>query len=494
MYCLEGAILPEDSHIVPETKAPQGVRDLLDWIASRTGLDFQKTSASHAAQTVAEAMQSDGVSHGNEYRALLTRDRSVYDRLVGRLTVGETYFFRDPAQFQFITDVLLPEFQEEFGRHRKMSIWSAGCASGEEPYSIAMAFDEIGQLGNVKILGTDLSTEALERARAAEYRQWSMRGNAERRVARHSESTPRGIRLKEHIRNAVTFRKLNLTRESEAGSIQDVDLILCRNVLIYFDRSTITNVVQTLTRSLSPHGWLLTAGTDPPLEDVGELDLVSTEAGVAYRKSTPSPNIEEWNGFEPDSSPTESPEQRTTALSERERTPHVSSIEVERAAAQSMANGDYSRVMELTQHVVAQSESCAALLVRAASNIDTELAEKECAAAVAVHRVGVELHHLHSLLLLGLGRCPEALAAAKRVLYLSPENIYGHFTIAAIHERLGDQASARRAYATAKEFCDQMEDDDTVPFSEGQTAASLARQAERRLERLGDSRGLRIED
>lgn len=254
---------------------------LVRWLGDRTGLDFDGCHRDRMTDTVRDAVtRSAGVGDLGAYVKRLEHDAEELEDLTDRLTVGETYFMREPDHFDLLRGTIVPE--RLAARPGPMRIWSAGCASGEEPYSAAITLAGIGVLDSATIVGTDLSTRALERARAGRYGRWSLRrcGDGERTAW----FTPDGSRwvLRDHYRNAVQWRLAGLLDGPPIGAF---DVVLCRNVLIYLTDHAVRAAAATLHDGLAPGGWLLVGASDPPLEHPG-LVRVATGRGIVYRRRT----------------------------------------------------------------------------------------------------------------------------------------------------------------------------------------------------------------
>lgn len=151
-------------------------------VGAHTGLSFESTRRTDAEAGIRRAMARVGVVDVSRYAELLEAGRMPFDDLVTELTVGETYFFREPAHFEFIQNEVFQDVLDRRGADHALRIWSAGCATGEEAYSIAIVLEEAGRRGQV--LATDISRAALQRAREAAYRPWSLRGLDEGRLHR----------------------------------------------------------------------------------------------------------------------------------------------------------------------------------------------------------------------------------------------------------------------------------------------------------------------
>jgi chemotaxis protein methyltransferase CheR len=186
-------------------------------------------------------------------------DRDLETAVIEAMTTNETYFFRDQSPFDLFRDVLLPRHLERRSAHRRLRIWCAAASTGQEPYSIAMLLDEASvRLSGwqIEILATDLSTEALEKARAGLYSQFEVqRGLPIRLLLKHFVQVGGQWRIAPQIRSMVQFRPLNLV--TDFGSLGAFDVIYCRNVLIYFDSATKADVLRRLAEVMAPDGALL---------------------------------------------------------------------------------------------------------------------------------------------------------------------------------------------------------------------------------------------
>jgi chemotaxis protein methyltransferase CheR len=475
------------------TPAPPVVETALHLVRQRTGLVFGPGRRSAFESGLARAMQRAHPATPDVYLVRLQTEPAVLDDLVAEITVGETYFFREPEQFAVLARDILPALLARRPRDRPLRIWSAGCATGEEPYTVAMLLRQQGWGGAAHIVATDLSRRALAAARRGLYGRWSLRGVPEHVV--RSYFTPVGGRyeLAPTVREDVEFRYLNLAEDtypSLATGIWGMDLVLCRNVLIYFDRDTIAGVARRLLDSLSDDGWLLPGASDPPLADLVPCDVVVTTAGLAYRRparparagrpATPPsaaalPEALVSEPRSPPQPPPPSPPPPPLPVPEPAEEVVERSLE---AVARAYAERDYSRAAELARGAVQHDGGNPAvwvLLVRALANRgDLCAAGQACAAALDRHRTCAELAYLHAVLLAEAGRHAEAADAARRALYLDRTLAVAHLALGASLARLGDTRGARRALRNAERLLAELPPEAVVPASDGAPAARLA--------------------
>lgn len=213
------------------------------------------------------------------------QDSPLFGRLLDAVVVGETYFFRDPASLKAFSEEIVPERLLAAGQDGALDIWSAGCATGEEAFSLSIVLHEKGILPGrkVRILGTDLSPSHVRRARAAIYGPQSLRATSPERRREHFEAATGGLfRLKPQLAVPVLFETRSILDEPAFGTRFDV--ILCRNVLIYLDEEARSRVVDVLSSRLKPGGYILLGASDALSVASSALTLVRLANDVVYRR------------------------------------------------------------------------------------------------------------------------------------------------------------------------------------------------------------------
>jgi chemotaxis protein methyltransferase CheR len=205
------------------------------------------------------------------------------ERLVEALVVGETYFFRELAPVSLVADQLVPALLRQGSRPR---IWSAACATGEEPLTLAMLLDARGLLDAVDLVASDISARALARAAAGRYGTRSIRDGAPPElVERYLRKEPDGgYTVSRRLVAAVDWRRLNLLERERLAGVGRVDVVLCRNVLIYFAEGTVARVVNNLASALRPGGALLVGVSESLLRFGTTLDCEEHGNVFLYRK------------------------------------------------------------------------------------------------------------------------------------------------------------------------------------------------------------------
>jgi chemotaxis protein methyltransferase CheR len=239
--------------IVHLSADPQHFRD---WIAGRLGLKFDDSKLAYLAEVLHRLADKKGL----EVHAYLDRLEGPHangelQALAIELTVAETYFFRHIDQFHAFTDVALAQARIARSSTRELNILSAGCASGEEPYTLAMLVADSGW--TVRIRALDVNTAMLAKAARGMYSPWALRETPAEYQRRWFRSVGKEFELEQTILAAVRFEEANLSKETSALSIPNLyDVIFCRNVLMYFTREGAQALVSRLTRSLAPGGHL----------------------------------------------------------------------------------------------------------------------------------------------------------------------------------------------------------------------------------------------
>jgi chemotaxis protein methyltransferase CheR len=230
------------------------------------------------------------------------------EHLATSITVGETYFFRDSNQMKLLQEFVLPELikRKRKDENHLLRIWSAGSSSGEEIYTLAMFLcDMLPDINawNLKLLGTDINTNALKKAIEGIYSDWSMRSTPERYKQRYFTTQNQNYIISKHIRDMVSFQYLNLNNDTFPSILNDTnaqDLILCRNVLIYFDRERGIHLMKKLSACLVPDGYLILGASDPIYTTdthlifnykQGALFTRTTEKEIELKKVVLSPTI-----------------------------------------------------------------------------------------------------------------------------------------------------------------------------------------------------------
>lgn len=264
-------------------------RLLRDSIYRRSGMWFSDASKFLLQKRLSPRVAALNFDSFQKYYYFLQYDpraASEFDQIFDAVTTNETYFFREPAQLKAFTDEIVPELLGSKAV-KKIRIWSAGCSSGEEPYTIAMLLEEKGyyQRATFDIFASDINQQVLSRARKGIYRESSFRATTpeirSRYFERESETT---WRIHDSIRNRVSFGRVNLYDESRVALLGQLDVIFCRNVIIYFDEASKRAVVSNFHGRLINGGYLLLGHSESLISLSTQFRLRHLQNDMVYQK------------------------------------------------------------------------------------------------------------------------------------------------------------------------------------------------------------------
>ncbi len=220
-----------------------------------------------------------------EYLIFHARGETELERAVDLLTTNETYFFRERYQLDAFANEVLPRLATSYASSKRLTIWSAGCSTGEEVYTIAMLIAATGRFEGweVRVFGSDISRRVIQGARRAVYTQSSFRAMPSR-YERYFEDTPEGRVVRPEIQAMCHFGHLNLLDRERSAIVGSVAAIFCRNVLIYFDDESRRAVVRTFYERLAPGGYLMLGHSESLLRTSNDFELVHLKGDMVYRR------------------------------------------------------------------------------------------------------------------------------------------------------------------------------------------------------------------
>jgi len=445
--------------------------------------------------------------------------RHQIEVLASCLTVGETYFFREKRSFDVLREHILPDLlRQRQSSERRLRIWSAGCCTGEEPYSIAILLaGMIPDLRswNISILATDIDPNFLRKASSGVYSEWSFRDSLPGIKSSYFRKTQEGrYEIAPRIKDLVTFSYLNLAEDtypSVANGTNAMDIVFCRNVLMYFEPAHANRVLQRLGWSLVEDGWLFLNPVEIPHAALPQLAPVHFGDVIVHRK-TSAPfvverSVAEYVSLESMRVPTtpewlrgtpETPLQDKTPFTRRARDQPAATVTTQRRpatreqnaepatpsatphqeAATAYKEGRYAEAVQGILGILANAPddpAATALLARTYAN-QGRLAEalQCCERAIAGDKLNAGWRHLMATILQELGRPEEATEAFRRALYLDQNNALVHFALGNLLRRQGHTEDGRRHLRNALALLNACQPDQIVPESEGISAGRLA--------------------
>lgn len=437
-------------------------------IAENTGLHFPPERYTDLQRGIAAAAEELGFGPAPHYADWLLStplNAQQLRALASHLTIGETYFFRERKTFDALAEHILPELiQRRRGRDQRLRLWSAACCTGEEPYSLAILVQRM--LGDapdwdVTILATDINERYLQRAATGIYSEWSFRdapkGLKERYFTRGSDGR---FTIAPSIRRRVRFVQKNLAADvapSMDPDLQAMDLILCRNVLMYFTPAHTRKLVDKLHAATAADGWLLVAPCECSQSLFSRFATINLPGIVFYRKQTPAaPDpvvVPTPFAAQPDADPKQvehSPGPRTRRATHRRETtvasnsaPTTSPDELA-ATARALANRGQN------QEALTWSERW-----------------------IAADKVNAAAHYLHAMVLQEIGQHAAARRSLQRVIYLQPRFALAHFALGNLARADARSGQADKHFSNALSVLRDLPSKELLPESDGMTVEQL---------------------
>jgi chemotaxis protein methyltransferase CheR len=450
--------------------------ELSDLLAAKTGLLYppqKRRDLDAKLMTLFETMTAE------ERDGFVPRVRSSdagLQSLVNRLTIGESYFFRNRPHFNALTADVIPRLMEDNAASRTIRIWSAGCAGGEEPYSIAILLKErFPELAgwNVRIMATDINTGFLERAKEAVYTRWSFRGVEERIVEKYFR--PEGashLRLSPEIARTVEYGWFNLSQLPFVGRIaaEQFDLVICRNVLIYFSFEFANRVVRALAETIRRGGYLV-VGHAEAFPALRELESVYSNATYYYCR----PRTDEPRAFEATLAHTVSIP--GIAVHDVARRPSIPPPPARgRPAAERGATAAHAGKAAPAQPTVEQDNL---ELDLEAAQEHTDMGELDSALAILDRlvkgpgKLDHRVHFLRAIVADQHDRTQDAISSLKQAIFIRKEFAIGHYYMGVICEREGDRKAAKRCLRNVLETTARLPEDWVLEEGGGITAQML---------------------
>jgi chemotaxis protein methyltransferase CheR len=263
-------------------------------IENRAGLRLSDHQARGFERVLRQVLaQATGLDAQDLYNSFISGRRlDLFDLLAASLTVGETHFFRVQPQIEVLREFVLPQLIAQRASARRLSVWSAGSSTGEEPYTVAILLRELLEAPdswNVRILATDINHQVIETARQGRYREWAFRDTPSDARERWFTRTGDSWELVGSVRSMVTFAHQNLMDEATPLGSEETevfDLIICRNLTIYFSPEAAQTLYRRFEKKLAPGGWLILGPSDPVPVARDLLESVYTKGAILWRRTS----------------------------------------------------------------------------------------------------------------------------------------------------------------------------------------------------------------
>lgn len=466
--------------------ADPGHSRLKEFVIEHTGLTYYANRDEDLANRISRRLSKLGLSDCSSYLRLLQDQHAgdaEFDALVSELTIGETYYFRHQELFDGLRDVILPDLIERKKQVRRLRIWSAGCATGPETYSLAILLKrELAHLTDgweLSVLGTDINRDFLARANEGKYEDWAFRSCPE--DLKQNCFTPLGKSwvIKPKYRECVSFQYHNLVKHPFPSLIHNLaafDLILCRNVMIYFSTEVIRKLLGQFEQCLVEGGWFLVGHAEPNVDLFRSFRTVNVPGATLYQKTSeeairtdhfpvvaPAPVADETWGF------TAAPIPEAEVALERTES-HAPWFEqvAEKKPVQPVA-AELSNI-----RLLADQGECEQAL-----RCSRALLEKE--------KLNPVVHFYHALVLEQMGHHADTERSLRQTIYLDRNFVLAHYYLGLCLQRKRDSLGAIRSFQNVRHFLSQTDPSETFPHGDGITAGDLKELTEMNLEVLQSS-------
>jgi chemotaxis protein methyltransferase CheR len=484
-----------DNKSIPNALLPR----LSEYLTAKIGIHFTKKHWNELHLKMAAAMTDFSFENVGEFIEWLLSSSPTQKQieiLASHLTVGETYFFREKRAFEILEQSILPDLIEVRRRTgKRLRFWSAGCSTGEEPYSLAILLEKlIPDLKdwNITILATDINTGALRKAVEGIYSDWSFREAPPFFKDKYFERV-NGNRylLRPDIGKTVHFSYLNLSEDvypALQNNTNAMDVIFCRNVLMYFSPGHVKRAAERFNRSLVDNGWLIVSPVETSQIHYASFAAVRIQDSTFYKKDThkikPESLIAKYVEKEmipfavKKVKPRKSEKPSHVAPSDVPEKPMQSALTALEEAAILYRKGFYNEAEKSLSEVISSGQGNQEMLVLftkiLANQGKLEDAFHWCEKAISADKCNPYLHYLLAIILDEQKRGEEAAASLKKALYLDPDFVLAHFALANISLRSGKMAEARKHFGNTTEILSKYKPDEIFPESEGITAGRLS--------------------
>ncbi|MDT8443273.1 MAG: CheR family methyltransferase [Desulfuromonadales bacterium] len=468
------------------------------FLLEHSGLHFSQHNHRILERGLMRRVQALRMESLSAYFAFLTATPDNYDeinKLLGLLTVGETSFFRYRSHREAVLNYVIPKLMEQNKSHGKLRFWSAGCSTGEEPYSLAiMLLENFPELvdWDIQILATDINKRALRQAREGLYGERSMRMMETVLRERYFEKVNNHFLLTEHAKRMVRFDYLNLRTDpfpAVNNATCDIDMLLCRNVLIYFELETIRRIIEKFSQVLRPQGFLF-MGHSETMQNVSDQfqrhhqnnaffyqlkERTSIASGVT--ESIPARNVSRAESVAQVPAKIRSQSTlttvvpSTTALAESQKVVVRCPEQLYRDALFAFDHEKFTESAKLFEQILEQQPTNPKALVGKGLLLANQGKNDEaricCARAIKANDLLPEAYLLRGLILDMEGLLERALVEYQKVLWLDPAFVMAHYLSAKVHGRLADTEKKLRSLRNTIRILEQAADQSQIPFSGG---------------------------
>ncbi len=475
------------------------IDQLSEHLSKHMGLYFQKERRLDLLRGIREASEVFGFQdvetfiHWIMSTELNQRQVEVLARF---LTVGETYFMREKRVFEALDSQIIPDLlRERRMKESSINIWSAGCCTGEEPYSVAIMLDQLIpdiQAWNISILGTDINPLFLQKANRGIYTEWSFRGTpASIRERYFKKVGSREFMIIDRIKQMIHFSYLNLAKDPFRTSgigPEPMDIIFCRNVLMYFKPDRVEEIVNKFYDVLNEDGWLIVGPSESAHIYFSKYESVEFPGAILFRKSLKPKNKPEkiirrqkkkaiYHTLPTVKKKVARPALKPALRAEPEKTKSEKK-QVFSQALQYYREKKYQAVAEAVEQFLTISTNpdirMMLLLSKAYANLGRlEQAMNWCTKAINHDKLNPRCYHLQGSLFQEQDRLEEAAQSYQRVLYLNPDYPMAHFMLGNVCRQQGKVRESNKYFSNVLSLLNAQDKDSLLPDAEGITVGGM---------------------
>ena len=466
-----------------------------DYLIAHSGLHFERRNLKILERGLVSRMAALRIGSFREYFEYLTENqdnRQELQKLLPFLTIGETYFFRYHAHFEALKHILAAGCEGR-GRQR-LRLWSAGCSTGEEPYSLAITVMETfpdWRERDIRVLATDINNRSLKKARDGVYGAWAMRVIEKDRLERYFTRIGKSYLINDDVKSLVDFSHLNLQADdfpSADGEFREIDAVFCRNVMIYFPLATTRNVVEKIAATLRPGGCLF-LGHAETLSQISSRFERHSHAGSCYyrerkdrplllRRETPALTVpaSELKVVRPlthaiPSAPTSPLSSRGQLRGRTPAKPEPDPEELYKKAETLFEAEEFPKASEaLAELFRIKPDHTGALVLQGfilANNGRFEEALTLCARALKIDDLLPEAFFLKGLLLDMNDSLAAAVEEYRKTILLRMEFVMSHYHLGRLYYRLGKETEGARELRNTLKLLERARQGSIIPFSGG---------------------------
>lgn len=428
-------------------------KSFIDFLYKKLGLVIKRHQLKSLHDAIDKGCRVFGYLRWQDYFEALQQSDSAsaeMEQLIAGVTIGESYFFRDQNQIAWLRENWLPQIiaQRRRSGEKNLRIWSAGCSNGQELYTIAILLAEaLPDLDewNIHLLGTDINAEVLSTALQGHYSAWSFRATPEAVRERHFFSQNKGYTINDNLRQMPNFTFLNLADDEYPSMLTQtnaMDLILCRNVFIYFDQAVVDKIMLRFSRSLVPGAILMLGASDLSASDTGQLTLERDGNVFYYHHCAKTETV---NKTMPSK----------VAISDRKE---VAPIATAPAAAEQMLyrmlhDGRWQEALSHIDAALKLQGKTAPLLqhkAKVTANLgDLQRAEALCNESLELDPLDTHSYFLKAIILIELGNDQGAESSLRKTIYLEPAFVEAHFQLGLLLIRCEKPAAGKKSLHNA---------------------------------------------